>query len=39
MEGRKRDRGTYATISARERGEGKREGESRSHSPFDILAR
>ncbi len=30
---------TYATISARESGEGKRMGESRSHSPFDILAR
>ena len=30
---------TYATVSARERGEGKCVGESRYHSPFDILAR
>ncbi len=35
----KRDERTYATISARESGEGKCEGESRSHWPFDILAR
>ena len=35
----KRDGRTYAIISARVRGEGKCLGESRSHWPFDILAR